>query len=648
MKMFIKKPMLLLFVITLSFMSCNNEELFVDDIVEVVEDTPIDPDNPPVEDTNSGTTDTSAPCDFTLDAVQSGDTVIINCLMDLGGAAVTLPSNVTILYEGGDIINGTLNFSDNNVISGELLNATLTLGGSTPQLKDTTFNFDPKRWGIVEGVVSDEVALNNRLIINDIFKSIKSLGVTTIKIDALDAYFAVVKNVVKQHENPEDAAIQVPSETQLIMTNNTHLRVQPNNEPKYALLTTFKADNAIVEGGNLYADRDSHDYSNGGTHEWGVLVLVKASKNVTIKNMTLMDATGDGIEINALGHAYDSYYTYCDNVLITDNKIIRARRNGLSLTDGRHITIENNEFIDSGVSTNKSEGTAPMWAIDIEPYSPNGTVYEIVQDITVKNNIEKGSEKGGFLIYAGDRITIENNTMENSIAYRQTAGSIIRNNNIVGVSDVSRTARDGIICEYKEGNQDNLVYGNTVINFNKGIIAGDYNGIEVYDNMISNCGKAIGYQSLINAKIYSNTITSCGLGIGSEGINVTLDNTKFYDNVINDCDMGGQFNGTNGSEKSNTFVVRNNILDGKKETIIKDVYGLEFDNNTLSGGLRIHNVQNSSFTNNTISGGDGIAIYPGNKDVNITNNTIIGKCFWDFNTDDYAAVNVVIENNTCK
>jgi hypothetical protein len=643
MKMIIKKPMLLFFVITLSFMSCNNEELFVDDIVEVVEDTPTDSDNPPVEDTNSGTTDTSTPCDFTLDAVQAGDTVIINCLMDLGGATINLPANVTIIYEGGDIINGTLNFSDNSVISGELLNATLTLGGSTPQLKDTTFNFDPKRWGIVEGIVNDDTAKNNKLIINEIMLKVKDLGATTFKIDRLDAYFFTKPTGELDSWEAQYYAISIPADFNLKMTDNTHLRVQPNNAKRVYLLAIFKADNTIVEGGVLHGDRDTHDYSDGGTHEWGHVVVVKASKNVIIKNTTLMDAGGDGIAVNAFGHAFDSYYTYCENVLITGNKIIRARRNGLAITDGRNIILENNEFIDSGVSTSKSNGIAPMWAIDIEPVSSGGTIYEIVEDITIRNNIEKGSEEGGFIIYTGDRITIESNKLENKIHYRQTSGSIIRNNTIAGVSEKNREDRTGISSENRNGNKDNLIYGNTITDFNKGILIGDHN-IDVYDNVIKNCGKAIGYESLLNAKIHDNIITSCGLGIGSEGLNVTLDKVEFYNNIVTDCNKAFNFYTTNWDDMGYTFVVRNNQFDANDNSMIKKVKGIDFNNNTLSWHLRIGEVHNGIFNHNTIGG--QFKIEGGCRDLIISNNTING-CFWDNNTDDYTAVNIVKENNTC-
>ncbi|GAA4282095.1 hypothetical protein GCM10022260_25180 [Gaetbulibacter aestuarii] len=565
--------------------------------------------------------------------------------MDLQGQTINVPSGVTIEYQtGGDIINGTLNFSDGDIISGELLNGSLELTGATAQLKEPTFNFIPNRWDIVEGEVDDMVAYDNKLILNKVLKDIQLMGGTTFKIDKLDAYFQTQPWFVEKSQSQQDSAIQVPAGMHLIMTNNTNLRVQPNNGKRVALLAVYKADNAIVEGGVLHGDRDTHDYSDGGTHEWGHVLIVKASKNVIIKNMTLMDAGGDGIAVNAYGHASDSNYIYCDNVLITGNKIIRSRRNGLSITDGRNIIVENNEFIDSGTSTSNSSGVAPMWALDIEPYRSGGTIYEIAEDITIRNNIEKGSAQGGFIIYTGDRITIESNTMENGIHYRQTSGSIIRNNKITGVSDISNNARTAIGAENRNGNKDNVISGNTISGFNTGINVGDYNSIEVFDNVINDCGKAIGYQSLLNAKIHDNTITSCDLGIGSQGLNVTLENSEFYNNIITDCKLGFNLNYTNVEELSNTFTIRNNTFESSSNSEVKYVKGLEFINNNLTGDIRVGETENSSFRSNTIVG--QFKITSGCKNLMISDNYIT-DCFWDNNNDDYSIVNIVKQNNSC-
>ncbi|MFI1770210.1 hypothetical protein, partial [Thalassobellus citreus] len=58
-------------------------------------------------------------------------------------------------------------------------------------VNDTTFTLDPKRWGIVEGRVSDEIAIKNRDILNTVMAQLKKFGINTMEIGAMDAYFKV-------------------------------------------------------------------------------------------------------------------------------------------------------------------------------------------------------------------------------------------------------------------------------------------------------------------------------------------------------------------------------------------------------------------------------------------------------------------------
>ena len=263
MKMIIR-PMYLILVFMIS-LSCNNEELFVEPVTEVI-DEPVDDEEQDPEDTDDDF-DATQPCDFTLDNIEPNSTIVINCILDLDGATVNLPANVTILYEGGDIINGSLVFSGTSVISGELLNSSLTLGGSSTQMKDPTFNFDPQRWGIVEGKTTSEIALRNRDILEDMFIQTKNMGITTFSIDKMDAYFEVgnINNLSVFRSN--EHGILIPSNFNLKMSKDTHLRVFPNNSSNYALMAIYDSENITIDGGNLYGDRNEHDYSSGGPHE---------------------------------------------------------------------------------------------------------------------------------------------------------------------------------------------------------------------------------------------------------------------------------------------------------------------------------------------------------------------------------------------
>jgi parallel beta-helix repeat protein len=539
MKMIIKKPMLLLFVITLSFMSCNNEELFVDDIVEVVEDTPIDPDNPPVEDTNSGTTDTSAPCDFTLDAVQAGDTVIINCVLDLGGATVNLPSNVTIVFEGGDIINGTLNFSDNSIISGELLNPSLTLGGSTPLMKDTSFQFDPKRWGIEEGIVTDEIALNNRNILQDLIDQTKLMGIEVFEIHNMDAFFYT--------SNGSD--IFLPSNFHLKLSEKTFIRMQPHHFWNGVLISVFEKENVIISGGHFYGDRFTHDYSpiqdgDGiwrNTHEWSVLIVVSGSQNVILDGVYISDSTGDAFVTGGAGHRYNAETLYNKNIIARNCTFTKSRRNNVSITDGEYITIENCiiseagngsvAYDSNGIQIISSAGVAPRVGIDIEPFrgvEDDGTIidYEYVDHVLIKNCEFTNNNVASIIDYAGHNVIIEGNTSDHGFFASYGTGTQFINNTL-NASDKNRANAgittgtwiitvNGISTEMSE---NSVVNGNIISGFAKGIITQGKNG-EVLNNTISDYEYGIEVRDTDNFIFKNNTAQServnwsLGLSIG--------------------------------------------------------------------------------------------------------------------------------------
>ncbi|WP_166966405.1 right-handed parallel beta-helix repeat-containing protein [Yeosuana marina] len=652
----ILKPMLFIFLVTISIASCNNEELFV----EPTADTPVETTTPtdststdtptPPEDTVDPV-NTTTPCDFDLSTASSGDTIIINCLMDLNGQTINLPSNVTILYEGGDITNGTLNFSDNSVISGELLNSSVTLSGSTPQLKDPTFNFDPTRWDIVQGEVSDDVAQRNRDLLVSYFEQAKALGATTFKIDTLDAYFKTDDPTVQSSEG----AINVPSDFHLLMSDNTHLRQQPNNNKSTILLAVFKVSNVIIEGGFFHGDRDTHDYSDGETHEWGHSIRVGGSENVTIKGITSIDAGGDGISIGSHGHAYDTFYRPTDNLLITGCTIIRNRRNGISIGDGRNIVIENNEFIDNGVDTELSKGTAPRMAIDIEAQNNGGVVYQIAKDITIRNNTETGAAFFSFYIASGSNVTIEDNNTQGSIGFYESHDSVIRNNTIIATSNEQKTSSTGLLGGVSPtiyGNYNNKIYGNKVTGYAIGLDVVNFNN-EIYDNEIINCKTGIIINELKDSSIHDNVIKSTSdrsMGIITKASTSSINNVTIKNNTIDVVLSAFKMQDVNLDNTNNSFNIINNTTKSNGGTSsFNNLSGLVFNDNINEGGFRMVGATNSTFANNTIktNGSIGLDFSSLNDNIEVFNNAITINGTSECIRDKQDNTNLNIYNNTC-
>ncbi|WP_372756413.1 hypothetical protein [Mariniflexile sp.] len=667
----IMKPMFLVLILLLS---CNNEELFVEPVLDVREE-------PIPDDTDTETiTPTTTPCDFNLDNVTANSTIVINCVMDLGGQTITLPAGVTIVYDGGDIINGTINFGTNNVVSGELLNSTLTIAGSKPQMKDTTFDFDPKRWGIVEGEVTDDVALNNTIILEKLFFDIKTIGVFTFKIDKLDAYFKVDGPINKGV--PSVRAINIPSDFNLVMTDNSHLRMQPNGHFRANLLCILEQKNIKITGGYLHGEREQHNYnsgyvdsdgSTGPTNEWLNTMEIRSGQNIIIDGVTFMDAAGDGLLISGSTHYTAPNHMRSQNIQIINCKFIRARRTNLVLTSCTDVTIANNDFIDGGIDMPNSEGAAPSADFNTEPVrtrdsSGNLIEWERVDNIIFRNNNQQITDKvanpkaGGFLFSHGNGPMIfEENNIDSAVSFTTIDGLIIRNNNIGSIT--AGTADNTYRTNFVYGNE---IYGNTIKN---GVIMAG-NGVTLRNNIIGGTngiylgpGTSDNTMGLSNAIIKNNTLKCSKYGIVSVN---AITNTLIEGNTI-EILAGGDaalslFNTAGINNENANFILKNNVVTGSKATVT-GAHATQINANSISlidnvfGNVIINGGKNINFTGNKIEAPyaeEGLLINKDCPNSTFTNNEITyytSKAAWVSCVkikDGLQLTNsVIINNNIC-
>ena len=92
----------------------------------------------------------------------------------------------------------------------------------------------------------------------------------------------------------ETIPVKVPSYVTFNL-NGSKLRVRDNNLENYEIVKFEDVQFSRVTNGLIEGDRDAHDYSSGGTHEFGVGVSVQASKFISIDNLEIYNVTGDGI-----------------------------------------------------------------------------------------------------------------------------------------------------------------------------------------------------------------------------------------------------------------------------------------------------------------------------------------------------------------
>jgi polygalacturonase len=140
----------------------------------------------------------------------------------------------------------------------------------------------------------------------------------------------------------------------------------------YILYINGKSDVEIA-GGQLVGDRDTHNYSSGGTHEWGHGIQILGGKRVTVRDTRISKCTGDGVCIG--GASSDVVIA---NIIATVN-----RRQGLSITNCTNIKVYDSEF-------SYTQGTAPECGIDIEPDDPYTCSGILIQNCRLNNNKKYG------------------------------------------------------------------------------------------------------------------------------------------------------------------------------------------------------------------------------------------------------------------
>lgn len=556
----------LCFISALLFASCDEAVSIVEEVVPPTDEvvpTPV-PD------------DKNTPSDYDFSTLQAGDTLNITYTHDFGGKSIVVPTDVVINYNQGKLINGTLVFTQGEIAS-ELFNKDLKIQGK-PILQDNTYKFITKNWNITEGEIDDATALVNKKILENAIAEAKSCEAEIFEMDEIDAYFLVSKD--KNFIPSKEAAITIPSDITIQMSEKTHLRVQANKYKAYALFGVREVSNVTIKGGNLYGDRDNHDYtpivnSDGSvqaTHEWGYLIEIMGGVNVVVDGVEMSDATADGIFVGSIGFTFNNDYKPSNNITVRNCIFDSNRRNNLSITDGYNMLIENNTFLNAGVDTQYSKGTDPKCAIDIEAYRQRNSsgdlvLYQIAKDITIRNNTSTGSVVSSFLVAIGQDIIIENNTVEKNLGFSLANGVKIRNNTVTG-KDLAAAISGGVAMESLT-TYGNEISGNIVSSSRQGIIV--YNkGVKVFDNKISDCTTGISIKNMTDAEIYNNTITSRKANCYGIFCHVTsINNVEIKNNDIDVSYKSIAFVNVNieSGQLSNTVTVSGNDLTGGKVSI---------------------------------------------------------------------------------
>lgn len=313
----------------------------------------------------------------------------------------------------------------------------------------------------------------------------------------------------------EPAGIIVKSNITLDL-NNSIIKQEKNNSIAYISISIQNCNNVEISNGIIIGEKDEHDYVPNSENQWGHGVYIKNANGITLNNLEIYNAIGDGICISG---EYTNEKNSTNNIDIKNCNIHSNRRQGISIGSGDNINVYNNEIHDIG-------GSPPHTGIDLEP---NGG-WQRVSNVTIKENkfynlksnraisvnayVENvdiiGNEMNGGIFgqYVSEYITIKNNKIKNAsirFDYRDqyiVNNILIKDNELVGVEIIVEGCNNIEINNNSIIGKDIQVYSSncTIINNNLedtkenpiilGIREDDSKGIvykaEIYNNKLNN------------------------------------------------------------------------------------------------------------------------------------------------------------------
>jgi len=483
---------------------------------------------------------------------------------------------------------------------------------------------------IEQGRVTDAQALKNRFGLEQAIQDAKSVGIDTFKIGKVDIYFDVSTVTSKTNPNfyPSVEGINIPSDFNLVMGDDTYLRVQPNNSAKYSLLVFDETRNSYVSGGHLIGERLEHTPSGKGSDEWGHLMNIIGGQNITIDNVEAKHGNGDGLVIQANEFPWVANYLSSKGILILNSRFIENRRQGISITSTEGTIIDGCHFSETGKDLPGSNGTNPQFAIDVEPYRERDKVtgevheYEKVSNVIIRNCTEVGSKRGGFIFKAGDNILIENNTLESGLVIDHVTNTIARNNTLI--NNDPNNNRLGIgLGSTSEFSRNNSAIDNVIQGYSQGIRVGG-EGSKVEGNKISDFNRGIVIKNAINAEVYDNhTASERPTSIALFAHSTYAENVRIYANYFRGGRSAAQFTTINRNGQTGKISVLDNTFDNTQAVTFDRVNNAEFLQNSVLGAITVRMTDGLSLIENEVlSTSYGIQLREGNGLITIKDNKI--------------------------
>ncbi|AZA85010.1 hypothetical protein C1637_22285 [Chryseobacterium lactis] len=183
----------------------------------------------------------------------------------------------------------------------------------------------------------------------------------------IQSFFATHRNILlPDYPIYISIGLKISSNTNVFFQKNSKIIYTGEVKGRhYDIVKIENAENVTLYNPYVVGNREAKLKHTG---EWNAGISIQDAKKVTIYNPIIKNTWGDGIFIGSETAGLS------EDVMINGGWIDKVRRNGITITSGKNVTVEN-------MLISNTVGTLPQIGLHIEP-----SLYEEVLDgINIKN-----------------------------------------------------------------------------------------------------------------------------------------------------------------------------------------------------------------------------------------------------------------------
>lgn len=231
-----------------------------------------------------------------------------------------------------------------------------------------------------------------------------------------------------------DKGIKLNNNSVLLFDKGSQFKLKATDRAGYAIISINNKKNVSIYNAQIVGDRNEHIGTKG---EWGMGISINNAVDVKVYNAVVKDCWGDGFYIG--GKSFSS------NISIIGGLIDNNRRNGISITGGENILLQD-------LVISNSNGANPQSGIDLEP----NTQQNKKLNIALKSVITFNNKLNGLSFYLDN--------LKGSDEANGVEVSIDNYKDLYSTNGISYSNRKSLTKKYLKGN---IILNNIDLKYNK-------------------------------------------------------------------------------------------------------------------------------------------------------------------------------------